>query len=81
MRVRSTILGSLMIFSLLISTAAFAEPVPAAGAPTNSAAAADPLLQLLVAKGVLNGDEASLWLALLRNRERSCSPFCGRRES
>ena len=58
MRVRSTILGSLMIFSLLISTAAFAEPVPAAGAPTNSAAAADPLLQLLVAKGVLNGDEA-----------------------
>ena len=58
MRVRSTILGSLMIFSLLISTVAFAEPVPAAGAPTNTAAAADPLLQLLVAKGVLNGDEA-----------------------
>jgi hypothetical protein len=57
MRVRSTILGSLMIFSLLISTAAFAEPVPAAGS-TNTAAAADPLLQLLVAKGVLNGDEA-----------------------
>jgi hypothetical protein len=58
MRARSTILGSLIIFSLLISTAAFAEPAPAAGAPTNTAAATDPLLQLLVTKGVINGDEA-----------------------
>ncbi len=58
MRVRSTILGSLMILSLLISTAAFAAPAPAAGGTTNTAAAADPLLQLLVSKGVINGDEA-----------------------
>ncbi len=58
MRVRSTILGSLMILSLLICTAAFAAPAPAAGGTTNAAAAADPLLQLLVSKGVINGDEA-----------------------
>jgi len=61
MRVRSTILGSLMIFSLLISTAAFAENLPASAssaAQTNTAAAADPLLQLLVSKGVINGEEA-----------------------
>ncbi len=58
MRVRSTILGSLMILSLLISTAAFAAPAPAAGGTSNTAAAADPLLQLLVSKGVINGDEA-----------------------
>ncbi|MFZ3265862.1 MAG: hypothetical protein WA172_17780 [Terriglobales bacterium] len=58
MRVRSTILGSLLILSLMISTAAFAAPAPAAGGTTNTAAAADPLLQLLVSKGVINGDEA-----------------------
>lgn len=60
MRVRSTILGSLIIFSLLISPAAFAENLPASAtaAQTNTAAAADPLLQLLVSKGVINGDEA-----------------------
>ena len=61
MRVRSTILGSLMIFSLLISTAAFAENLPASAssaAQNNTAAAADPLLQLLVSKGVINGEEA-----------------------
>ena len=58
MRVRSTILGSLVILSLLFSMAAFAEPAPNAGASTNAAAQSDPLLQLLVAKGVLSADEA-----------------------
>jgi hypothetical protein len=60
MRVRSTILGSLLVASLLICTVAFSEdlPVSAAAAQTNTAAAADPLLQLLVAKGVINADEA-----------------------
>ncbi len=58
MRVRSTILGSLIILSLLFSMAAFAEPAPNAGASTNAAAQSDPLLQLLVAKGVLSADEA-----------------------
>ena len=60
MRVRSTILGSLMIFSLLISTLAFGENLPASAstAQTNAVAAVDPLLQLLVTKGVLNNDEA-----------------------
>jgi hypothetical protein len=42
----------------LISTAAFAEPAPAAGAASNTAASADPLLQLLVTKGVLNAEDA-----------------------
>ena len=58
MRVRSTILGSLLILSLLVCTVAFAEPAPAAGAASNTAAAADPLLQLLVTKGVLNAEDA-----------------------
>ncbi len=58
MRVRSTILGSL-ILGLLISTAALGENLaaPASTAQTNTAAAADPLLQLLVAKGVLNAED------------------------
>ena len=58
MRVRSTILRSLLILGLLLSSAAFAEPAPAAGAAGNTAAAADPLLQLLVTKGVLNAEDA-----------------------
>jgi hypothetical protein len=61
MRARSTIVGSLIIFSLLlISIAAFAENLPASAsaAQTNTAAAADPLLQLLVTKGVINPEEA-----------------------
>jgi len=60
MRARCTILGSLLIFSFLISITVFGEnlPAPAAGAPTNSVTAVDPLLQLLVTKGVINVDEA-----------------------
>ena len=62
MRVRSTILGSLLIFTLLVSTAVFSEnnlPVSVSAAvSTSTAAAADPLLQLLVTKGVLNAEDA-----------------------
>jgi len=60
MRVGSKTLGCLILFSLFICTAALCEDVPAsaATAQTNAVAAGDPLLQLLVAKGVLNADEA-----------------------
>jgi len=60
MRVRSKILGSAMIVGLLISTAGMGENLPgsATAGQTNVVAAADPLLQLLVSKGVLSGDEA-----------------------
>ena len=60
MRARSRILSSLMIVSLLISTTALGEsvPGPASTGPTTTVAAADPLLQLLVSKGVLNAEEA-----------------------
>ena len=49
-----------MIVSLLISTTALGEsvPGPASTGPTTTVAAADPLLQLLVSKGVLNAEEA-----------------------
>ncbi len=60
MRARSPILSSLIIVSLLISSAALGEslPGPASTGQTTTVAAADPLLQLLVSKGVLNADEA-----------------------
>ena len=61
MRVRSRIVGSLIVIGLLfVATAAICEdlPVAASAAQTNTAAASDPLLQLLVTKGVLNAEEA-----------------------
>lgn len=60
MRVRNTILGSLMIFCFLTSTVLFSENLPASasGAQTTTAADVDPLLQILVTKGVLSADEA-----------------------
>lgn len=60
MRVRSTILGSLMIFSFLTSTVVFSENLPASAssAQTSMSAEVDPLLQVLVTKGVLSADEA-----------------------
>ncbi|MGA8299878.1 MAG: hypothetical protein WB817_10355 [Terriglobales bacterium] len=60
MRVRSAIFGSLIIVGLLISTAGIGEnlPGPASAGQSNPAATADPLLQLLVSKGVLNSEEA-----------------------
>ncbi len=60
MRVRSAIFGSLIIVGLLISTAGVGEnlPGPASAGQSNSAATADPLLQLLVSKGVLSSEEA-----------------------
>ncbi|HVM94630.1 MAG TPA: hypothetical protein VMT67_17540 [Terriglobales bacterium] len=60
MRARSPILSSLIIVSLLISTAVFAEngAESASAGQTNAAVAADPLLQILVSKGVLSSDEA-----------------------
>ena len=53
--------GSLIILSFLTSTVVFSEnlPVPVSAAvPTSTAAATDPLLQLLVTKGVLNAEDA-----------------------
>ena len=60
MRVRTTVFGGLIFASLLIAMAAVGENVPAVTSPeqTNTAVAADPLLQLLVNKGVLNAEEA-----------------------
>jgi len=61
MRVRSAIFGSLIILSFLTSTAVFSENLPvsvSAAVPTSTAAATDPLLQLLVTKGVLNAEDA-----------------------
>ncbi len=61
MRVWSRIVGSLIVLGLLLgATAAFCEDLPAAAttAQTNTVTAGDPLLQLLVSKGVLNADEA-----------------------
>jgi hypothetical protein len=60
MRARSPILSSFMIVCLLISTSALGENLPgsASTGQTNAVAAADPLLQLLVSKGVLSGEEA-----------------------
>ena len=60
MRFRSKIFGSIVVLSLVLFTAAaFCEDMPAsATAQTNTVAAGDPLLQLLVAKGVINAREA-----------------------
>ena len=61
MQARSKMLGGLLVLGcLLLTTAAICEDLPAsaAAAQANTAAASDPLLQLLVAKGVLNADEA-----------------------
>ncbi|HTR25180.1 MAG TPA: hypothetical protein VMI10_14460 [Terriglobales bacterium] len=60
MRARSPILSSVMIVCLLISTVALAESLPGstAAGQTTTASAGDPLLQLLVSKGVLNSEEA-----------------------
>lgn len=61
MQVRSRICCSLMVIGLLLlTTAALSEDLPASAtaAQTNAATAGDPLLQLLVAKGVINADEA-----------------------
>jgi len=61
MQVRSRIVGSLIVLGLLLlATAAICEdrPASAAAAQTNTVTAGDPLLQLLVSKGVLNADEA-----------------------
>ena len=61
MQVRSRIVGSLIVIGLLfVATAAMCEDLPAAAsaAQTNTATASDPLLQLLVAKGVINAAEA-----------------------
>ena len=60
MQVRKAIFVSLVAMSLVIITPGFAENVPASSSPASAGAAvaADPLLQLLVSKGVLNADEA-----------------------
>jgi len=61
MQVRSRIVGSLIVLGLLLlTTAAWCEDLPAAAsaAQTNTVTAGDPLLQLLVAKGVINAQEA-----------------------
>jgi len=60
MRARYVILCSLAVFCLLVPTVAQAQDTyPAVPVASNSTAAApDPLLQLLVSKGVLNADEA-----------------------
>ena len=60
MRARYVILCSLAVFCLLVPTVGQAEDTyPAVPVTNNSTAAApDPLLQLLVSKGVLNADEA-----------------------
>jgi len=60
MRVRTLVFGSLIVMSLLVATAALGENAATAGASsqTNTAAAADPLLQLLVNKGVIDAEEA-----------------------
>jgi hypothetical protein len=58
---RSLIVSSLLVFSLFLCTATLAENLPAtasSAAQTNTAPAVDPLLQLLVSKGVLSSDEA-----------------------
>jgi len=61
MQVRSRIVGSAIVLGLLLfATVAIGEDRPAAAsaAQANAATAGDPLLQLLVSKGVLNADEA-----------------------
>jgi len=60
MQVRKAIFVTLVAMSLVITTPGFAENIPASStpAPAGAAVAADPLLQLLVSKGVLNADEA-----------------------
>lgn len=61
MHVRSRIVGSLIVLGLLLlTTGAWCEDLPAAAsaAQTNTVTAGDPLLQLLVAKGVINAQEA-----------------------
>ncbi len=60
MQVRKVIFVSVVALSLVIITPGFAENVPASSSPASAGAAvaADPLLQLLVSKGVLNADEA-----------------------
>jgi len=61
MRVWSKISCMLTVFGLLLlTTAAWSEDLPASAtaAQTNTVAAADPLLQLLVSKGVLKAEEA-----------------------
>jgi len=60
MQVRKAIFVTLVAISLVVTTPGFAENLPASSspAPAGATAAADPLLQLLVSKGVLNAEEA-----------------------
>ena len=60
MRASCAMLCGLAVFCLLVPIVAQGEDTyPAVPAPSNSAATApDPLLQLLVNKGVLNAEEA-----------------------
>src|SRR5271154_1915216 len=71
MRVRTLVFGSVIVMSLLVATAALGEDAATAGASSQTntvatasgssqtkTAAADPLLQLLVDKGVIDAEEA-----------------------
>jgi hypothetical protein len=60
MQVRKVIFVTVVAISLVITMPGFSEDLPASSspAPAGAVAAADPLLQLLVSKGVLNADEA-----------------------
>lgn len=60
MELRKAIFVSFVVMSLVITTPGFSENLPASSSPTpaGAVAAADPLLQLLVSKGVLNAEEA-----------------------
>ncbi|MGB9235847.1 MAG: hypothetical protein WCC04_15670 [Terriglobales bacterium] len=61
MQARSRIVGSLIVLGLLmLATTALCEdrPASASAAQANTVTAGDPLLQLLVAKGVVNAEEA-----------------------
>ena len=82
MQVRKAIFVTVVAISLVITTPGFSENLPASSspAPAGTVAAADPLLQLLVSKGVLNAEEAksltgtpetqrAKLLELLRRRE------------
>ena len=60
MQLRKAFFMNLMALSLVITTPGFSEnlPVSSSPGPAGTVAAADPLLQLLVSKGVLNAEEA-----------------------
>src|ERR1700691_411056 len=60
MQVRKAIFVTLIAISLVITTPGFSENLPASSspAPAGAVAAVDPLMQLLVSKGVLSADEA-----------------------